>query len=244
MNLDGAVSVVTGASGGIGSATALALAEERGRLVITGRRVARLDALRDAIVARGGQATVVPGDVSSPGTAEASIDAALSQYGQVDILVNSAGYGPPMPLVELSDAMWHATIDSCLSGAYLMTRAALPAMLAADAGHIVQISSIAGKGVEANRTAYCAAQWGLQGFSLALQAELATTNVRVNVINPASVATDWWTTTDDPQPPAVLERMMAADDIAQAVVWVLTLPDHISIGELVMHNSHNPWASS
>jgi NADP-dependent 3-hydroxy acid dehydrogenase YdfG len=67
--------------------------------------------------------------------------------------------------------------------------------------------------------------------------------VRVDVINPASVATDWWTTTDDPQPPSVLGRMMTSDDVADAIVWVLTRPDHLFIGELVMHNTLNPWAS-
>ena len=243
MNLDGAVSIVTGASGGIGGATALALAERCGRIVITGRRVARLAALNEAIVARGGETTVVEGDITSATTAQAVIDTTIKQYGRVDILINSAGYGPPMPLVDLSETVWDATVDSCLKGAYMMSRAVLPAMLAADTGHIIQVSSTAGKSVEANRTAYCAAQWGLQGFSLALQAELADTNVRINVINPASVAPDWWTTTDDSQPPPVLERMMISDDVADAIVWMLTRPDHISIGELVVHNTHNPWAS-
>ncbi len=244
MNLDGAVSIVTGATGGIGGAIALALAEQRGRIVITGRRVARLTALRDAIAARGGEAIVVEGDISSPTTAAATIDAALTHHGHIDLLINSAGYGPPMPLVELGETVWDDTIDSCLKGAYQTCHAVLPAMLAADAGHIVQISSIAGKVVESNRTAYCAAQWGLQGFSLALQAELADTNVRVSVINPASVATDWWTTTDDPQPVHVLNRMMTSDDIAETIIWMLGRPDHLYIGELAMHNTHNPWGTS
>lgn len=242
MNVDGAVSIVTGASGGIGGATALALAERGGRIVVTGRRVDRLAAVSDAIVARGGESTVIEGDISSSATAEAAVDAALTEYGRLDIVVNSAGYGPPLPLVELTETVWDATVDSCLKGPYMMSRAALPTMLAAGAGHIVQVSSVAGKHVEGNRTAYCAAQWGLQGFSHALQAELAGTDVRVDIINPATVATDWWTTTNDPQPQAVLDRMMTADDIAEAIVWMLTRPDHISIGELVMHNTHNPWA--
>jgi NADP-dependent 3-hydroxy acid dehydrogenase YdfG len=243
MNLEAAVSIVTGATGGIGGATALALAEQGGRIVITGRRVARLAALNEAIVDRGGQATMVAGDISSAATAEAVIDAAVVQFGRIDILINSAGYGPPMPLVDLSESVWDATIDSCLKGSYLMTRAVLPAMLNADAGRIVQVSSLAGKGVEANRTAYCAAEWGLQGFALALQAELAETSVRVHVINPATVATDWWTRTNDPQPRPVLDRMMTADDIADAIVWILTRPDHVRIGELILDNARSPWSA-
>ena len=241
MNLDAAVSIVTGASGGIGNAIALALAERGGRIVITGRRVDRLAELDEAIAHRGGQATIVAGDISSPATARNVIGAALDQYGGVDILVNSAGYGPPMPVVDLAESAWDATIDSCLKGSYLMTRAVLPSMLQADAGRIVQVSSLAGKAVEANRAAYCAAQWGLQGFTLALQAELTETNVHVHLINPANVATDWWATTDDPQPPGVLERMLAPDDVAQAVVWMLTRPDHVRIAELLVDNARNPW---
>ena len=213
-----------------------------GRIVITGRRAARLAALEAAIVHRGGEAIVVEGDITLAATARAVIDVTIERYGRVDVLINNAGYGPPMPLVRLDEAMWDATIDSCLKGPYLMTRAVLPAMLAADAGRIIQVSSIAGKGAEANRTAYCAAKWGLQGFSLALQAELADTNVRVHVINPAGVATEWWTTTDDRQPDPVLERMMTAADVAEAMLWMLTRPDHVQIGEVVVHNARNPWA--
>ena len=90
------------------------------------------------------------------------------------MLVNAAGYGPPAPLVDLTADMWEATIGSCLTGPYLMSCAVLPTMLANGSGRIVQISSIAAKGAEANRTAYCAAKWGLHGFSLALQEEFAT----------------------------------------------------------------------
>jgi 3-oxoacyl-[acyl-carrier protein] reductase len=243
MKLDGAVSIVTGASGGIGSAAAFALAEQGARLVITGRQVDRLAALNEAIERGGGQSTIVDGDIALAATAAAVVDTAIQRYGRIDILVNSAGYGPPMPVVDLTKAVWDATIDSCLTGSYLMTRAVLPSMLAADAGRIVQVSSLAGKAVEANRTAYCAAQWGLQGFALALQAELAATGVRVHLLNPANVATDWWTTTNDPQPVPVLERMMAADDIGEAIVWVLTRPDHVRVGELILDNARNPWAS-
>jgi NADP-dependent 3-hydroxy acid dehydrogenase YdfG len=244
MNLDAAVSIVTGASGGIGGAAALALAERGGRIVITGRRVDRLAELSEAIVQRGGQATLVAGDISSPATAEAVADAAIEHYGRIDILVNAAGYGPPMPLVDLPESVWDATIDSCLKGSYLMTRAVLPAMLLqADAGRIIQVSSIAGKAVEANRTAYCAAEWGLQGFTLALRAELAGTSVGVDIINPATVATDWWTTSNDPQPHHVLDRMLAAEDVAAAIVWMLTRPEHVRIRELILDNARNPWAS-
>ena len=113
------------------------------------------------------------GDVGDVETARAAVEVARSRFGRLDVLVNAAGFGPPMPLVDLTEDVWDATIDSCLTGVYLMTRAALPLLLDAGSGAIVNVSSIAGKGAEANRTAYCAAKWGLQGFSLALRAELS-----------------------------------------------------------------------
>ena len=122
-----------------------------------------------------------------------------------------------------------------------MTRAVLPTMLSAGAGRIVLVSSVAGKSAEGNRTAYCAAEWGLQGFSLALRDELTGTGVRVHVVNPASVATDRWTTTGDPQPALVMERMLAAEDVAGTTLWMLTRPEHVQIDEIVVHNARHPW---
>lgn len=157
------------------------------------------------------------------------------------MLVNAAGFGPPKPLVELTKEMWDATIDSCLTGLYVMTRAVLPPMIAAGAGRIVNVSSIAGKGAETNRTAYCAAKWGVQGFSLALRDELAGNGVRLHVLNPASVATDWWEVTGDPQPLTTLERMLTSDDVANTLMWILNQPDHVQIDEVVVNNAVSPW---
>jgi NADP-dependent 3-hydroxy acid dehydrogenase YdfG len=128
-----------------------------------------------------------------------------------------------------------------LKSVYLMTRAVLPSMLRQRAGRIVQISSVAGKYGYAHRAAYCAAKWGLQGFTEALRAEVGPAGIRAHVINPAAVATDWWATTDDPQPPGVLERMMRPEDVAQAWVWVLIQPDHLHIADVVIENSRSRW---
>jgi NADP-dependent 3-hydroxy acid dehydrogenase YdfG len=241
MDLDDAVTIVTGASGGIGKAIAIALARRRGRIVAVARRPDPLAEAVDVIIAHGGEATTVVGDVAESETSRAAVDAALGQFGRIDLLVNAAGFGPPMPLVELTKDVWDATIDSCLTGVYLMTRAVLPTMLAAGAGRIVNVSSIAGKGAEANRTAYCAAKWGVQAFSLALRDELAGTGVRLHVLNPASVATDWWDTTGDPQPAATLGRMLTPDDVANTLMWILGQPDHVQIDEVIVSNAVNPW---
>jgi NADP-dependent 3-hydroxy acid dehydrogenase YdfG len=210
--------------------------------VLTARDPDRLDELAAVVGAVGTNVVVVPGDVASPATAAAVVAAARERFGGVDVLVNAAGYGPPAPLVDLTEDIWKATIGSCLTGPYVMTRAVLPTMLANGRGRIVQISSIAAKGAEANRTAYCAAKWGLHGFSLALQEELRDTGVRVHLLCPASVATDWWDVTGDPQPAAVLDRMLTPADVVRAALWVLDQPDHVHIGEMVVGHGHNPWA--
>lgn len=241
MNVDDAVTIVTGASRGIGRAIALALAQRRGRIVAIARRPDLLAETVEVIVAHGGQATTVVGDIAEEETSRAAVDAALRDFGRIDMLVNAAGFGPPMPLVELTKDVWDATIDSCLTGLYVMTRAVLPTMLAAGTGRIVNVSSIAGKGAEANRTAYCAAKWGVQGFSLALRDELADTGVRLHVLNPASVATDWWVTSGDPQPAVALDRMLTPDDVADTLMWILGQPDHVQIDEVVVDNAVNPW---
>jgi NADP-dependent 3-hydroxy acid dehydrogenase YdfG len=241
MILDGAVSIVTGASGGIGKAIALALAERHGRIVAVARRPGPLADTAAAIESNGGEADSVAGDVSDDETSRAAVETAQRRFGRVDILVNAAGFAPPKPLLQLTRPAWDATIGSCLTGLYVMTRAVLPTMLDAGTGRIVNVSSIAGKSAEANRTAYCAAKWGVEGFSLALRQEVAGTGVRVHVLNPASVATGWWDATGDPQPAAVLDRMLTPEDVANTMVWMLTRPDHVQIDEVVIQNARSPW---
>jgi NADP-dependent 3-hydroxy acid dehydrogenase YdfG len=243
MNVDGAVTIVTGASGGIGQAIAVALGERNGRVVAVARRPTPLADTARAIVAGGGDAATVTGDVTDAGTADAAVETALDRFGRIDMLVNAAGFGPPAPLLELTRDIWDATIGSCLTGLYVMTRAVLPTLLAQRAGRIVNVSSVAGKGAEANRTAYCAAKWGVEGFSAALRHELAGTGVRLHVLNPASVATEWWATTGDPQTPDVLDRMLAPSDVADTLLWVLAQPDRVQIDDVGIHNAVNPWTA-
>jgi NADP-dependent 3-hydroxy acid dehydrogenase YdfG len=241
MNVDGAVTIVTGASGGIGQAIAVALGERKGRVVAVARRPAPLADTARAIADGGGDAVTVTGDVTDADTAHAAVETALDRFGRIDMLVNAAGFGPPAPLLEVTRDVWDATIGSCLTGLYVMTRAVLPTLLGQRAGRIVNVSSVAGKGAEANRTAYCAAKWGVEGFSAALRHELAGTGVRLHVLNPASVATEWWATTGDPQTPGVLDRMLAPSDVADTLLWILAQPDRVQIDDIGIHNAVNPW---
>lgn len=241
MHLENKVVIVTGASSGIGRTIAKQLADMGARLVLTARRAEKLAELRDEITATGAEAVVVAGDITQATTAQAVAQAALDAFGRIDVLVNNAGYGPPAALVDTDEALWDVTLDTCLKSVYLMTRAVLPQMLKQGAGHVVQISSVAGKNGYANRTAYCAAKWGVQGFTEALRAEVGEQGIRAYTINPGPVATPWWATGDDAQPDHVMQRMITAEEVADAVLYVLTQSDRIQIKEVVIETHGSAW---
>lgn len=241
MQLEHKVAIVTGASSGIGVAIARELAAHGTHLMITARREDKLNVLREELVKNGVEVAVCPGDVTVEADCRTIINTTVETFGTIDILINNAGYGPPASLLDTDEDLWDSTIDSCLKSVYLMTRAALPTMLARSSGTIVQISSVAGKYGFNNRTAYCAAKWGVQGFTEALRVELGSNGIHVFTINPAAVATPWWETGNDPQPPEIMERMLQPEDIAEAVRWGLTQPEHIQLNDIELNTYRSPW---
>jgi NADP-dependent 3-hydroxy acid dehydrogenase YdfG len=241
MNLTDKVILITGASSGIGLELTKLLAAAGARLVLAARTAETLADAAASVAATGVATLAVPTDVTKEADCQALAQAALDKFGTVDVLINNAGYGPPASIVETTEALWDATIDSCLKGVYLMTRAVLPTMLANGGGTIVNISSVAAKGGFPNRAAYCAAKWGVHGFTEALRAEVGDKNIRAHLICPAVVATPWWGHTNAAQPQEVLERMVQPQEVAEAVRWVLTQPDRIRIDEIVVDLHRNPW---
>ena len=241
MQLKDRVIVVTGASSGIGLAIARMCAAEQANLVLTARSLGKLEQVASELAAAGTAMIVVPGDVTREGDCQAVVRAGVDAFGKVDVLVNSAGYAPPASLMNTTEEIWDTTIDVCLKGVYLMTRAVVPVMLAHGGGVIINISSIAGKGGYENSTAYCAAKWGVQGFTEALRAELGHRNIRVHVICPGAVATPWWDTRNDSQTEDVLSRMIRPEEVAEAVGWILTRPERLQIDEIVISTYRSPW---
>jgi NADP-dependent 3-hydroxy acid dehydrogenase YdfG len=241
MRLENKVAIITGASSGIGVAIARELAAGGTQLMITARREEKLNALRDELTENGADVGVCPGDVTVETDCQNIVKQTVNTFGAIDILINNAGYGPPASLLDTDEGLWDVTIDSCLKSVYLMTRAALPVMLEQGSGSIVQISSVAGKYGYKNRTAYCAAKWGVQGFTEALRTELGSNGIHMFTVNPAAVATPWWKKADDPQPPEVMERMIQPEEVAEAVRWGLTQPDHIQIDDIVLKTYRSPW---
>ncbi len=243
MDLTDKTIIITGASAGIGLEITRYLAEAGANVVMAARSLDKLEQAAETLAAEGHAPLVVPTDVTREADCQAVIHAASDAFGRVDVLINNAGYAPPASLADTTEDLWDVTLDVCLKGVYLMSRAALPAMLDNGGGTILNISSVAGKYGFENRTAYCAAKWGVHGFTAALKAELGD-KIRTHLICPGPVATPWWDTADDPQPEAVLARMIQPEEVAEAVRWVLTQPERLQIDEIVIKTHGNPWAAT
>jgi NADP-dependent 3-hydroxy acid dehydrogenase YdfG len=238
------VVIVTGASSGIGLEIVRTLAVERARLVLAARSLEKLENVAAELSTTGAPMFIVPTDVTREADCQALVRATVDAFGTVDVLVNNAGYGPAASLLDTTEAIWDQTIDSCLKGVYLMTRAVVAVMLEAGGGTIVNISSVAGKYGYENLTAYCAAKWGVHGFTEALRVELGRRNIRAYLICPGAVATPWWETTNDPQPEDIMRRMVWPAEVAEAVRWVLTQPDRLQIDEVVIKPYRSPWEAA
>jgi NAD(P)-dependent dehydrogenase (short-subunit alcohol dehydrogenase family) len=189
--LDQRVAVVTGASKGIGRVMSLLFAREGARVVCAARTDALVDETVALIRTAGGDAIAVVGDASLEAGARAIVDAGVKAFGRVDTLVNNAGDGgPTKPVQDYTIDDWFYTVNSCLTSAYLCSRFAVPAMIAAGRGSIVNIASMAGRRGLAYRVGYCSAKAGQIGMTYGLALELGRHNITVNAIAPGAVAGD------------------------------------------------------
>jgi NAD(P)-dependent dehydrogenase (short-subunit alcohol dehydrogenase family) len=241
MDLKGRVAIVTGASGGMGGEIARELAKAGGKLTLQGRDAAKLQALVEEVQSIGGEAIFATIDLRDGVQVEAMVQKTLATYGTVDILINSAFWGPPASLEDTTESFWDQTLDTTLKGSFLCARAVAPIMKQKGVGRIVNIGSLAGKVGEDNRTAYCAAKWGLEGLTAALTEELTRYNIHVHLISPAATNTPWWREVGADLTPTVLERMIPPEVIARAVMWVLSQPDQVHIPDVPIYNFRNPF---
>ena len=180
--------IVTGGGRGIGRAIALALAEPGGHVVVTGRTVSQLDATAADIHARGAEATALPMDVSDEASIAHAFGTLHGRIRHVDVLVNNAGVGGGEAVQGSDVARWKHTIDTNLTGMYLVTRQVLPLMR--DGGRVINMSSVLGRFGVAKYTAYCASKHGVIGFTRALALELVKRRITVNALSPGWVETD------------------------------------------------------
>jgi 3-oxoacyl-[acyl-carrier protein] reductase len=235
--LSNQVAVVTGAARGIGEAIALRLARMGATLVLTARDQDRLGQVKAAIEEQAGKAIVLPCNLTDESAVAAFGERVVLQCGRCDILVNNAGVAVlRKPLVDLPVNEWDQMMQTNLRAPYLMIRSLAPLMIAARYGHIINISSLAGKNVLPEGAAYSASKWGLNGLTYSVAEELRQYNVRVSVIAPGSVNTHFGGgggTKDR-------TRMVQPDDVAQVVSLLVTQAPNSFVSEVLLRPTMKP----
>jgi len=211
------VAIVTGASRGIGRATAIALARRGVGVALAARSRVALLAVEKEIREQGGRALSIPTDVSDEGAVAALVEMAVREIGPIDLLVNNAGTLERAPVVETDAAAWDRVLGVNLKGAFLCARAVLPSMIERGRGRIVNVSSISGKLGTPLLTAYCASKWGLLGFSLATAEEMKPHGIQVFSVCPGSVNTEML---QQGLPGAAPD--MEPEDVASVIVYLGT----------------------
>lgn len=230
--LAGQVAVVTGAGRGIGAAIAIKLSTMGARTILCGRTRPALEQTAAVIQKSGDQGAVVECDL----TDLRSVESLAERVGRLDILVNNAGIrGPIGPIQELAPDGWDSIINTNLRGVYYMIRAFAPLMVRARSGHIINISSLAGKNPIPNGAAYSASKWGLNGLSYSVAEELRAHNVRVSVICPGSVHTEF-----NPHTGKDAEKMLQASDVAHAVAMIVTQAPQSFASEILLRPTQKP----
>lgn len=240
MVIEGKVAIVTGASSGIGQSTALALAERGAKVALGARRTDRLEALAGRVAKVGGEAAAIPTDVTDRSQVRHLVEQARSTFGSVDILVNNAGLMPLSLMKNLHEDEWERMVDVNLKGALFCIGAVLPPMMEQGGGHIVNVSSVAGRRVFPGGAVYCGTKHALTAISEGLRSELSPKKrIRVTCIEPGAVATELTDTITDPvmkQGSEAMQQMkqLEGEDIARAIVYALEQPDHVDVGELLL----------
>jgi NADP-dependent 3-hydroxy acid dehydrogenase YdfG len=238
--LDGKVALVTGASSGIGEATALALAAEGAHVALVARRAERLQTLSKQILDNGGLAMPIIADVADEAQAHDMLLKANAQWGRVDILVNNAGVMQLGSIDGANTEEWRSMLNINLLGLMYATHAALPLMKAQGGGHIVNISSTSGREVLVNAAVYAATKFGVGAFSEALRKEVYTDKIRVTVIEPGAVATELGNKIADTDAQEWAKTWLqsktplASEDIAAAIVYAVTQPPHVNVNEILL----------
>src|SRR3984885_3604035 len=230
------VAVITGAGRGIGAAIAISLARRGAIGALCGRNRSAVESTAKAIADAGGEAEIVPCDVTSFESVEAAARQVTDAFGRVDILVNNAGIsGLGGPLDELAPDAWDQILNTNLRGVYYAIRAFAPLMIRARSGHIINISSLAGKNALPHGAAYAASKWGLNGLSYSVAEELRTYSIRLSVICPGSTNTDF-----SPHPGKDPAKMLQPEDVAHAVEMLVTQNPQSFVSEIDLRPTKKP----
>jgi len=234
--LKGQVAVITGAGRGIGAAIARRLSDLGATAVLCGRTPAALHATANSILESEGKAETLACDVTSLQSVDAAARHVESSHRRVDILVNNAGIGGfGGPLHQLPPDDWDQILNTNLRGVYYVVRAFAPMMIRKRSGHIINISSLAGKNALPNGAAYAASKWGLNGLSYSLAEELRSYNIRVAVICPGSTNTEL-----SPHAGKDPAKMLQPEDVAHAIETLVTQSPQSFISEILLRPTQKP----
>ena len=236
-NIEGKVVVITGASSGLGEATARLLSAQGATVVLAARRVDRLQSLADELNSNGGKALAITTDVTDYDQVKKLVDAAVQTYGRVDVIINNAGLMPSSPLERLKIDDWDRMIDVNIKGVLYGIAAALPYMKEQRAGHIINVSSVAGHKVRAGAAVYAATKHAVRALSEGLRQEVKPYNIRTTVISPGVVDTELPNTVTEPD---IAENMrkayeiaIPAESFARAVAFAMSQPEDVDVNEIL-----------
>jgi NADP-dependent 3-hydroxy acid dehydrogenase YdfG len=250
--LHGTVALVTGASSGIGEATALALTAEGAAVALLARRRDRLDALKQRIESTGGTALAVEADVSDQQQATAAVSTVVAELGRLDTVVNNAGLMLIGPAAKADPADWDKMLSVNVAGLLYVTRASLPHLIAAAAdsprgvADVVNISSTAGRVARPGNAVYALTKFGVGAFSEAIRQEVLGQRVRVSLVEPGTVQTEITDNLPEADRAALDARTegmvkLLPDDIAEAVAFIVTRDRRVAVNEILVRSAEQTW---
>jgi NADP-dependent 3-hydroxy acid dehydrogenase YdfG len=243
-SLDGRRALITGASSGIGEATAEAMAAEGAAVALGARRKDRLEELASRIEAGGGKAVAIEADIADEAQAKALVESAHAALGGLDTLVNNAGVMLLGPLQGADPAEWRTMIEVNCLGLLYCTHYALPLIRDGGGGDVVNVSSVAGRTAALGSGVYNMTKWGVVGYSEALRQEGTHIGVRVTLVEPGFVDTELQGHNENPLVVEQIEKMrestgkvLESEDIANAIVYAVAQPKHVSVNEVLVRPS-------
>ncbi len=244
-NIAGKVVVITGASSGLGEATARLLAKQGATVALAARRADRIDALAAEINDAGGNALAVATDVTDREQVKALVDTAVEKFGKVDVMLNNAGLMPLAPLEDLKTNEWEQMIDVNLKGVLNGIAAALPYMKEQKSGHFINVSSVYGHKLGPDATVYCATKFAVRALSEGLRQEVKPYNIRTTVISPGAVATELLEHISDETIQAqtrdfVSQIAVPAETFARMVAFAINEPANVDVNEILFRPTAQP----
>ncbi|MES2431474.1 MAG: SDR family oxidoreductase [Bacteroidota bacterium] len=230
--LKGKTIVITGASKGIGKATAIKFSKIDTNLVLLARSLSELELVQKEVIANGSKCEIFCGDVGDAAFINNSIETTRGKFGKIDVVINNAGYGIFKPADEITEEEWDNIFATNTKGTFLVSKAVIPIMKENKVGHIINIASDVAKRTFANGSLYCASKYAQDAFSSALRKELRPFNIKVSVVYSGLVDSYFHS---DPQGDESHDDWLKNEDMANAIIYIASQPAHVVIDELMIH---------